>query len=493
VLTRAEALEVPPMLTLGLTLDGLQRACSELLGDDLADANGYSLREAARAASEADGLSLCERIQQQQQQQAQQHTGVATVYVIWHRSTSVATLLSALHNLVECTPCTLRTCFWLREASMAFASGGEEAQVRAVPLVIGAINHSVLVLERAHLYAQSLPLRCALCVSELAFSMARHCGFWLAMTDDDEDHLHLKLLQTLEVFDGTLAGAPGGVVDASRTSCRRGLKHETDADGHPPNAASELKALLGASLGFLHANVLVVTLLTKALVAEGRSALRRLPEPSRAPSKIALDLARLLQRVGATNEATALLQAAVSASQQAHGPADRQTLERQLRLAACYFGQDRVDEAAALLRSCFEVSRVALGDLTPETILAMEQLETLGMTLVHQGRRDALAAADCLRGPLAFHREHLGGAHPRFLSSCLHLGSLLATTAHRDEARALLVEAADGTRTAMGPDHPDAKRCADALAKFEAEEADATTIGRRMHGARLERFRRGLM
>ena len=68
----------------------------------------------------------------------------------------------------------------------AVSAGREAEVVRTLPLVIGAVNHSVLVLERAHLYAQSIPLRCALCVSELAFSMERRCGFWLALTDEDE-------------------------------------------------------------------------------------------------------------------------------------------------------------------------------------------------------------------------------------------------------------------------------------------------------------------
>ena len=486
VVARAEALEVPPHLTLGLTLEGIRRAAA---GMDC----GYDLADAAQLTVEGDRLSWCERLQQQTADAVE--VGVATVYVIWHRGTPISKLLSALSNLIECTPCTHRTCFWLRETSTRIHTPEAEALdlAQAVPKVIGAIGHSVLVLEKSHLYAQSAPLRCAYCVAELAFTNHTRCGFWIAMTDDEEDVLHLKLLHLLDLFAGTLAGPPAQICDSRRTACRRGVKHEEASDELPANEATALKSPLGMSLGWLQANVLVATVLTKALIAEARAALRRLPEAVRPTSKIAQDLAVLLQRCGLVDEATEMLQDAVRASLAAFGAADAQTLERQMRLALCYRSQGRFEETATLLQACFATSRSSLGDLVPETIMALEQLEGLGMLLAFSGKRDLLAAAECFLPPLDFHREHLGPLHPRFLSSAFHVGCLLASTGRGDEARQLLVEAKEGSEKALGADHAEAKRMAEALAAFDDHRAASKTIGQRMLQCREERRRLGMM
>ena len=72
--------------------------------------------------------------------------------------------------------------------------------------VIGAVNHTVLLLEGTDFVCQSPPLRCAYCLCELAYTGVLDVGFDLILAQDDEDSLHLMLLHIYEVFSATLAG-----------------------------------------------------------------------------------------------------------------------------------------------------------------------------------------------------------------------------------------------------------------------------------------------
>ena len=562
VVARAEEIKLPPRLLLGLTIGGLRKVIANMLpADALEKANaaeagpkstvldGYTLRHFARLASpgQSDGSSVCER--HQQTEGGASEVGVATIFLCSHLGSPLSTLVAALENLISCTPCTEDTCFWLRDlcvrssngASAAAAAPGERAApaVSAVSAaaptssalsgllppdldsleeVIGAIGHTVLLLETPHLYAQSKPLRCAYLVSELAYSARQRVGFWVTMSDMEEDRLHMRLLQQLDLFDGTLAGPPGAIVDARRLACRKEAKHEEPKDlfvsppassgaaandaaanggsangaaangGSPPsgaltplsnarwapNEATALKAKLGETVGFLRANSLVTMILTLALVAEGRSALRRLPEQVRAVSKIIADLANLLQRIGDMEEATTLLRSAVDGSKEAYGPEAPHTLDRQLRLGLCLKSQGMLTEAADHLHDCLAASRKALGELHPDTLICMEALESLAAAFFKEG--NAAAAVKAFRVALGFHRTHLGEQNPRTLASVFNLGMLLLSSgqgeeAFQGEAQTLLDEAQSGARAALGTEHPLTKQFVDAVnAKLEGKE-----------------------
>ena len=227
--SRAEALGLPPHLLMGLTYEGLKKVVDDFLAatKPQGKADGWALREHMRKASKGDGLSMAERLLKQGTGQV----GVATIVLSWHLGSSPTTLLSALDNLIESTSCTKdKTCFWVRDLSVRATSARAAKDLERLKDVVASVGHTVLFLEKGQLYGQSKPLRCAYCLCELAYTGLLSVPFDVTLTDPDETMLHLRLIHTLELFAGTLAGPPGSVVSTRRASCRPETKHEDASD-----------------------------------------------------------------------------------------------------------------------------------------------------------------------------------------------------------------------------------------------------------------------
>lgn len=147
----AEQKKLPSRLLLGLTLGGVEHVLGERSKDGIKYAkslakrptfDGYVNQVLCKQEAEVDGLSTCERLNDR----GAPFVGKATVYVSWHFGTLLTTLLDALRRfLLEKSLDPTTTFFWISDFSLRQTSPG--ADLPRLPEIIGAIKHSVLLLE----------------------------------------------------------------------------------------------------------------------------------------------------------------------------------------------------------------------------------------------------------------------------------------------------------------------------------------------------------
>ena len=84
-------------------------------------------------------------------------------------------------------------------------------------------------------------------------------------------------------------------------------------------------------------------------------------------------------------------------------------------------------------------------------------MNNLALLLEAQGHLEEARAlyVDALEG----RRRTLGPNHPDTFTSMLNLATLLADVKERDEAAALLRECFEGRQRVLGPNHPDTINC----------------------------------
>ena len=134
----------------------------------------------------------------------------------------------------------------------------------------------------------------------------------------------------------------------------------------------------------------------------------------------------------------------------------------------------RPKEAAALLLQLLSASRTLLGDLHPDTLATMEQVESVGVDLYSDGALGL--ASEAFRAGLEMHRKHLGVKHERTLASIFNLGMVLSQMGGGQcaEALALLAEAVQASCDALGPEHARTRRYTETLASLDPKAPLAT-------------------
>ena len=166
MLERARAHNLPERLTLGLSLAAIEEAIAALPADAVEqcnaqrptingvrvepnrELNGYVNQWHVARASEEDGLSTCERLQQQ----GHPGVGVATIFVSWYLETPLSTLVDAMREYLRLHPDVPRDTKWwvcdfvIRQATRQLAA--EDNDVKKLGECVRSIGHTVLLMDR---------------------------------------------------------------------------------------------------------------------------------------------------------------------------------------------------------------------------------------------------------------------------------------------------------------------------------------------------------
>ena len=190
---------LPPRLLLGISIEGMQQYIDAMPKDVVQQCNsgiptnaqgeplyptndalnGYVNQLHIATESEADGLSVCERLQEQ----GSSHVGEATVFVSWFLATPLATLLDALGEYLRQHPELPRdTKFWvcdfvIRQATRQMKK--EDNDVKKLGECVRAVGHTVLLMEPWH---DPQPLRRAYCIKEVYHTQAGGSEFDVVMS-----------------------------------------------------------------------------------------------------------------------------------------------------------------------------------------------------------------------------------------------------------------------------------------------------------------------
>ena len=180
--TPTAAHELPEHLRLGVSLPGMQTLLSQLPPDAVKQANaripfgknpmkrkrkfplnetinGYVNQSFFTKWAQADGLTVCERLQKA----GSPHVGKATVFVSWTLSTPIETLLDALGVFLERQGLSRETThFWVSD--YVIRQTDVENDLTWLGDCIQAIGHTVLLMDQ---WTAPEPLTRAYCIKEI--------------------------------------------------------------------------------------------------------------------------------------------------------------------------------------------------------------------------------------------------------------------------------------------------------------------------------------
>jgi len=173
------------------------------------------------------------------------------------------------------------------------------------------------------------------------------------------------------------------------------------------------------------------------------------------------NLALMLTDLGKFPEAGSLFVAALDARRQTFGPNAPRTLNTQQCYGMLLYHEGRFDSAQRVLDDALRRMRA---NLPPGHPYAGYAMKWLALTLSAKGLDDS-ARATGARAVAIF--EKLGGpTHISTLRALRALGLVDAAAGDRVAAESLLVEAYDGQRTKLGPEHPETKKTARDLVRW---------------------------
>ena len=273
VLQRAAAASLPERLTLGLTLEAMEilvagmpsdivQQCNAAIPKDKtgqpayptnADRNGYVNQFHAARLCKEDGLSTCERLQQQ----GAAGVGVAHVFVSWFLQTPLSTLLDAVRQYLLQHPELPRdaTRFWV--CDYAIRQADARADVKRLGDCVRAIGHTVLLMEP---WDDPMPLRRAYCIKEVYHTQASGARFDMVMSTPQQAAFETALVEDFDSIQLKLSK-----VDVRQAECLK------------PEDQQAILSELDREVGLMECNRLVFGLLRGALAAQARAALDRLP------------------------------------------------------------------------------------------------------------------------------------------------------------------------------------------------------------------------
>merc|ERR1719424_1980044 len=375
---RAAERNLPERLTLGLSVDAIERYIAGLPADVVeqcnenrptingvrvpanAALNGYVNQWQIARRSEADGgKAYCEALYER----SDPGVGVATVFVSWFLETPLATLVDALRQLwVEPQVLPPDTKFWDCDIVIRQSTRQLDVTMNDVKRLgdcVRAVGHTVLLMEP---WYDPSPLRRAYCIKEVFHTQASGARFEVVMSAEQQAAFETALMKDFNSIKAKLSQ-----VDVRKAECRN------------PRDTEQILGELEREVGLTECNKAVFGLLRAALAGQGSAALERMEPAERATSNLINNLGLLLK------------------------------------------DQGDLDGAEALLREALEARRETLGDRHPNTLIS---INNLGLLLKKQGDLDG--AEPLLREALEAQRETLGDRHPDTLSSISNLGGLLA-------------------------------------------------------------------
>jgi tetratricopeptide (TPR) repeat protein len=430
---------VPERLLLGITLDGIRHVLASRSDEAVAFAktkakrgavDGYVSAVLAKQESLEDGLSSVERLQRSEDGVARASVGRATVFVSWHFGTPVDSLCDALARYVERAGLAPEaTFFWISDFSMC-QSKPMGADLARLPDIIGAIGHTVMLLEPWDAASVCTPLRRIYCLWELYHTARVGATFAPVMSGEQADAFVAALTASVETVTAALA--------------------ELDVRTAKSTAPKEREQILDAidgSIGADRFNGLIGRLITAAVADEARAVVGRLPADAADPALVHA-AAALLHEAGDLDGAEPLYRQGLAALRARVGDVHEKTLGALSAVAAFLVDKGAVAEAEGLMREELQSSRDVRGDAHPDTLTSINDLAVL------LGDRGDYAAAEPLyREALQTQRETLGDQHPSTILSMNNLASLLRARGEMDEAVALHSEALLAQRATLGDRH----------------------------------------
>ena len=171
------------------------------------------------------------------------------------------------------------------------------------------------------------------------------------------------------------------------------------------------------------------------------------------------NLALLLERRQAYEEAAKLLEPLLERRMRLLGDEHRHTMITMNNLALLYLSMERFDDSERLHLKELELSSRVMGPEHPDTLISIGNLAT-----VYASRDEYAKAEPLMRDVVETQSRILGSDHPSTLYSKVTLAHVLTELSRFDEAEAMLRHARTATERKLGAEHPQTLRLLDRLA-----------------------------
>ncbi len=197
----------------------------------------------------------------------------------------------------------------------------------------------------------------------------------------------------------------------------------------------------------------------RAVVAQSQD---KLGPDHRATLASIANLGALLRRLDRREEASAILQEALTIYRRVFGEDDQRTLAQQNSLALLLLDQQKLPEAEKLLRDALARARRLFATTDPRLTAALQNLATV---LRRRGDNDGAMAL--LEEALSLLERQAGADNPRTLQARFNLGVLARSRRDYERAEQLIGDALAGRREVIGEDHPDTLNAMHELARIQ--------------------------
>ena len=282
---RAAELNLPERLTLGLSVDVIEKYIAFLPADAVeqcnedrptingirvpanAALNGYVNQWLVSKFSEANGgKAICESLYER----GDPGVGVATVFVSWFLETPLKTLVDALRQYLRLHPeLPPDTKFWVCDFVIRQSTRQLDVTMNDVKRLgdcVRAVGHTVLLMEP---FDNPMPLRRAYCIKEVFHTQASGARFEVVMSAEQQAAFETALVEDFASITKKLSE-----VDVRKAECRN------------PKDTEQILGELDREVGLTECNKAVFGLLRGALAGQGRAALDRMASAERATSML---------------------------------------------------------------------------------------------------------------------------------------------------------------------------------------------------------------
>ena len=249
-----------------------------------------------------------------------------------------------------------------------------------------------------------------------------------------------------DLFEGSDPAMAGGTTLTARDLLDRGAARIPTEFAEQPAVQAMLLRTIGIAYQRLGAYDEAAALLEQAVALGERASPPDEPLLAEALHRLGM----VYQTQGRAGEAEAALQRAIDLSRQRGEPASPELLTRTVTLAGLYVSLGRYGDADPLLQEMTEIQEDLLGPDHPDVA---NTLFTRGA--LHLSMRDAEAAMPYLERSLAIRERALDPEHPLIGRSLLNLGAGHILMEQYDEAETVTQRAAEIFEHTLGQDHRD--------------------------------------
>ena len=247
-----------------------------------------------------------------------------------------------------------------------------------------------------------------------------------------------------DLFEASDPAAAGGTTLTARDLLDRGAARIPTEFAEQPAVQAMLLRTIGIAYQRLGAYDEAAALLEQAVVLGERAS-----PPDEAELAEALHRLGMVYRTqGRAGEAESALQRAVDLSRQLGGPSSPELLTRTVTLAGLYISLGRYGDADPILQEVMEIQEDLLGPDHPDVA---NTLFTRGA--LHLSMRDAETAMPFLQRSLAIRESTLDPDHPLIARSLLNLSSGLILQKEYSQAEVMARRAAEIFEHTLGPDY----------------------------------------